>query len=251
MSGLAEVADAFRALHTAPTLLVLPNAWDVASARAVQDAGFPAVATSSGAVARTLGFDDGEAMPAEEAFAAVARITRAVDVPVTADLEAGYGLGAEEYVDRLLGAGAVGCNYEDTDHHGDGALVDAERQAERLAAVKAAARASGVDIVLNARVDTYVNRIGSPAEMLAEAVRRGRLYLEAGADCVYPIGVADEGAIGELVQALAAPVNVMVRPGAPSLARLAELGVARASFGSGLFKVTLDAFEQRLAELRD
>lgn len=249
MSDLAAVAVALRALHTGSTMLVLPNAWDAASARAVEAAGFPAVATTSGAVARTLGYDDGEAMPADEAFAAVARVTRAVDVPVTADLEAGYGLRPDEYAERLLAAGAVGCNYEDTDHHGDGVLVDAERQAERLAAVKAAARARGVDIVLNARMDTYVNRIGSPSEMQAEAVRRGRLYLEAGADCLYPIGVTDEAAIGAIVQALAAPVNVMVRPGAPSIPRLADLGVARVTFGSGLFTVALRAFEQALADL--
>jgi 2-methylisocitrate lyase-like PEP mutase family enzyme len=249
MSRQAAAADAFRALHADPALLVIPNAWDAASARAVQAAGFPSVATSSGAVARTLGYDDGEAMPADEAFAAVARITRSVDVPLTADLEAGYGLEPAEFAARLVASGAVGCNYEDTDHHGAGVLVDADRQAERVAAVKAAARVQGVDIVLNARVDTYVNRIGSPEETLAEAGRRGRLYLEAGADCVYPIGVADEAAIAQLVQSLAAPVNVMVRPGTPSVARLAELGVARATFGSGLFTVALRAFEQALADL--
>lgn len=246
----ASRADTLRALHAGPAVLVLPNAWDAASARIVEAAGFSAVATSSGAVARTLGYDDGEAMPADEAFGAVAHITRAVGIPVTADLEAGYGLGPDEFAERLVATGAVGCNYEDTDHHGDEVLVDAEVQAERLAAVKAAARARGVDIVLNARMDTYVNRIGSPEEMRTEAVRRGRFYLDAGADCVYPIGVADEAAIGEIVQALGAPVNVMVRKGTPPIPRLAELGVARITFGSGLFTVALRAFEEALAELR-
>lgn len=235
-------AAAFRALHEGPGLLVLPNAWDAASARAVAKAGFPAVATSSGAVARTLGYRDGEDMPAEEAFAAVARIAGAVDIPVTADVEGGYGLAPAELVDRLLGAGAVGCNVEDTDHHGEGVLVDAARQADRIAGMKAAG-----DIVVNARVDTYVNGIDD----VDETLRRARLYLDAGADCVYPITLADEATITELVAALSAPVNVYVRPEAPSLARLAEIGVRRASFGSGLFRTTQLALNEALAALAD
>ncbi|HEX2040968.1 MAG TPA: isocitrate lyase/phosphoenolpyruvate mutase family protein [Acidimicrobiales bacterium] len=236
-------AAALRALHAGPALLVLPNAWDAASARAVEKAGFPAVATSSGAVARTLGWDDGEAMPVEEALAAVARIARAVDVPVTADVEGGYGLSPAELAERLLAAGAVGCNYEDTDHGGDDVLVPAERQAERIAALRAAA---GDNLVINARVDTYVHGIDD----YDETVRRARLYLEAGADCVYPITLAEEAAIGALVRDLQAPVNVYVRPQAPSLARLAELGVRRASFGSGLFRTTHTALKEALAGLR-
>jgi 2-methylisocitrate lyase-like PEP mutase family enzyme len=231
-------------LHGGADLLVLPNAWDAASARAVAEAGFPAVATSSGAVARTLGWEDGEAMPADEAFAAVARIARAVDVPVTADVEGGYGLPPAEVAERLLAAGAVGCNFEDTDHRGDGVLVDAELQAERIAALCAAA---GSGLVVNARVDTYVNGLHD----FDETVRRARLYLEAGADCVFPIMLADEAAIAELVRTLQAPVNVFVRPGAPSLSRLAELGVRRASFGSRFFGTTQQALADALAALSE
>jgi len=237
-------AAALRALHAGPGLLVLPNAWDAASARAVAEAGFPAVATSSGAVARTLGYDDGEAMPVDEAFAAVARIARAVDVAVTADIEGGYGLPPAEVAERLLAAGTVGCNFEDTDHRGPDVLVPAEQQAERVAALRAAA---GEGLVINARVDTYARGIDD----FDETLRRARLYLDAGADCIYPIGLADEAAIARLVDELGAPVNVYVRPGAPSLARLAEIGVRRASFGSGLFRTAQVAFEEALAGLSD
>lgn len=240
MSGAA----ALRSLHAGPDLLVLPNAWDAASARAVAKAGFPAVATSSGAVARSLGWDDGEAMPVDEAFAAVARIARAVDVPVTADIEGGYGLPPAEVADRLLEAGAVGCNFEDTDHRGEDVLVPAEQQAERISQLRAAASDG---LVINARVDTYVHGIDD----YEETVRRARLYLDAGADCIYPITLVDEAVIAALVADLQAPVNVMIVPGAPSPAQLAEIGVRRASFGSGLFRTTLAALKEALAALRD
>lgn len=228
----AELADRLRSLHGSPPL-VLANAWDAASARLVEEVGFPAVATSSAAVAAVHGAEDADAMHPEVAFGAVAEIAAAVSVPVTADLEAGYGLEPDAFAGRLLAAGAVGCNLEDSDHHGRGVLVPAEAQAERLAAVKQAARSRGVDLVLNARVDTYLRGVDDP---LAETIRRGRLYGEAGADCVYPIFLADLGAIRELVAELG-PVNVLLRPGAPPVAELAEAGVARISVGSGLFSV--------------
>jgi 2-methylisocitrate lyase-like PEP mutase family enzyme len=137
--GLAERADALRRLHSGPRPLVLPNAWDVASARLVVKAGFPVVATSSGAIAATLGYEDNDSMPVDEAFGAIARIARSVSVSVTADVEAGYGLSPRDLVARLLDAGAVGCNLEDTDHHGGADLVDADENAERLRAVRHAA----------------------------------------------------------------------------------------------------------------
>jgi 2-methylisocitrate lyase-like PEP mutase family enzyme len=247
---LAAEAERLRALHHGPDLLVLPNAWDAASAVAVEGAGFPAVATSSGAVARSLGVDDADSMGADMAFAAVARIAAAVGVPVTADLEAGYGLAPEEVTARLLAVGAVGCNLEDTDHHGAGVLVDADAQAARLAGVKEAGRAAGVDLVVNARVDVHLRRVGSDDEQLDEAVRRARLYLEAGADCVYPIGVADEATIARLVEAVPGPVNVLLRPGAPSLDRLAQLGVRRVSLGSLLHRTAQRALADALEGLR-
>ncbi|WP_341717400.1 isocitrate lyase/phosphoenolpyruvate mutase family protein [Micromonospora sp. FIMYZ51] len=235
--SLSARASALRALHRPGDPLVLPNVWDAGSARAVADAGFPAVATGSAAVAESLGHRDGENLPLDEMFGAVARITRAVDVPVTADLERGYGRKPDELVTRLLEAGAVGLNLEDSDPR-TGALVDAEEQAELLAGVRAAADTAGVAVVLNARVDVFLHPDRKPAERLAEAIRRGRRYLAAGADCVYPIVLAEPAALGSFVEAMAAPVNVLARAGVPTIAELAALGVARVSYGSGLYAAT-------------
>jgi 2-methylisocitrate lyase-like PEP mutase family enzyme len=248
---LAARAERLLALHAEPGVLVLPNAWDAASAKAFEAAGFAALATTSAGVVESLGHRDGEQAPVAEVLAAVARICGAVSVPVTADLEGGYGLAADDLVDGLLGAGAVGLNLEDTDHRGPGPLVDAEVQADRLAAVKEAARRRGVDVVLNARVDVHVRQVGPEEERLAEAIRRGRRYLEAGADCLYPIVVADEPTIRVFVEDTGAPVNILLRPGAPPVARLAELGVARATFGSGLMRTALTAARTAAEDARD
>jgi 2-methylisocitrate lyase-like PEP mutase family enzyme len=243
---LTERAKELAALHRGERPLLLPNAWDAASAQVLEGAGFPAIATSSSAVAGSLGYPDGEAAPAAEMLAAVARIAAVSSVPVTADLEAGYGLPPVEIVERLLEAGAVGCNLEDSDNR-SGGLVDPGRQAERLAEVRAAADVAGVGLVINARVDVYLHQVGTPGQRLAEALRRARQYLEAGADCVFPILVSDEESIAELVRDAGGPVNVLYQPGTPSLRRLAELGVARVSFGGGLHRAT-EALLQRLAE---
>jgi 2-methylisocitrate lyase-like PEP mutase family enzyme len=174
----------------------------------------------------------------------VARIAAVVDVPVTADLEAGYGLEPGALVDGLLGAGGVGLNFEDSDHAGGG-MVDAESQAERLAAIKEAGRAAGVDVVLNARVDVFLHD-----GEVDEAVRRGRLYAEAGADCVYPIAARGRDAIQRLAAEIPAPVNILAVPGGLSLAELGELGVARVSFGSGLMHVAMDAAAEQARAYR-
>jgi 2-methylisocitrate lyase-like PEP mutase family enzyme len=245
--GLAGRADALRRLHAGPRPLVLPNAWDVASARLVVRAGFPVVATSSGAIAASLGYEDNDSMPVDEAFGVIARIGRSVPVPLTADVEAGYRLAPEDLVDRLLDAAAVGCNLEDTDHHGGGGLVDAGEHAERLRAVRQGAAAAGVDIVLNARIDALALD-GDRRELFEEAVRRARLYLRAGADCVFPIRLADDEPIGEFVRRVEGPVNV-VAAGAPPLDRLAQLGVKRVSFAGFLMNQLYGAHEARLSEI--
>src|SRR3954447_7729525 len=225
MHDLATRAEALRALHRPGTPLVLRNAWDAASAEAlVADA--PALATTSVGLAQSLGYEDGGHIPADEAFAALARIVAAVDVPVTADCEAGYGLDPHAFVAGLLGAGAVGCNLEDTDH-ATGALRDPSENAAFLAAVKQAGRAAGVDLVLNARVDVHVR-----AGTLEDGLVRARAYREAGADCVYPIFCHEEEGIAAYVEA-AGIINVAVHPSAPTLARMAELRVARARLGGG------------------
>jgi 2-methylisocitrate lyase-like PEP mutase family enzyme len=236
LEDLASKAERLRALHSGPGMLVLPNAWDAASAKVFEAAGFPAIATTSGGVAGSLGFQDHEHAPVDEMAAAAGRITRAVSVPVTVDFEAGYRLEPQAIVERLLAIGAAGMNLEDTDHHGDQVLVDAERHAERLAAVKAAARAAGVDLFLNARVDVFVQKVGSPEEQLAEGLRRARLYRQAGADCIYPIMLADEMMISQIVEEVG-PINVNLRPGGPlSLEQVAALGVRRVTYASSLFR---------------
>jgi 2-methylisocitrate lyase-like PEP mutase family enzyme len=246
--GPADRAERLRSLHAPGRPLVLPNAWDAASASAVEAAGFEAVATSSAAVAAGLGFSDAEEAPVREMLAAVGRMARAVAVPLTVDFEAGYGLAPRDIVDALLEAGAVGCNLEDTDHRAGG-LVDADRQAERLASVREAASAAGVDLVINARVDVFEQDL--PEERrIAEAISRGRRYLSAGADCIYPIMAADERTIGELVTGIPGPLNVYARPGAPSVARLAALGVARVSFGPWIHRLAMRLVANTLERIR-
>jgi 2-methylisocitrate lyase-like PEP mutase family enzyme len=244
----ADQAHSLRRLHRGSQPLVLPNAWDVASARLVVKAGFPVVATSSGAITATLGYPDSDSMPVDEAFAVVAHIARSVSVPVTADIEAGYRLPAAELVERLLDAGAVGCNLEDTDHHGGTTgLLDADANADRLRAIRQAAHKAGVDIVLNARVDV-LRQDGDRRELFEEAVRRARLYLQAGADCVFPIRLSEDALIGEFVERVEGPVNV-VGAGAPPLARLAQLGVSRISFAAVLMNQLYGAHEAKLSAI--
>ena len=230
MSPLTAAARRFRAAHHGPRPLVLPNVWDAVSARVFADAGFGALATSSGAVAEALGYADGQRTPSAEMFAAIARITRSVDVPVTADIEAGYGLAPGELAGRLGAAEVVGCNVEDSDPISR-ELADPGRQADYLAAVHAAA---GEALVINARVDVFVRpRPTGAGDAIEDAVERAHRYLEAGADCCYPI-LAPLDALPELVAGIGGPVNAMCRPGGPSLAELAAAGVARITFGSSL-----------------
>ncbi|BBJ43061.1 carboxyvinyl-carboxyphosphonate phosphorylmutase [Streptomyces antimycoticus] len=216
--------------------LVLPGPWDAASARIFADAGFPALATPSAGIAASLGHRDGHTPP-EEMFAAIARIIRAVDVPVSADIESGYGLAPKELVERLLETGAVGCNLEDSDH-ATGGLVEPARQADRLAAVRAEA---GEDLVINARVDTFV-RGGpdlDPETAVAAAIERGRLYVEAGADCVYPIFAPPE-LLPRLAAAIDVPLNAAAfDPEGPSPRELGRLGATRITFGPRLLRQTM------------
>jgi len=252
IDATAEQAERLRALHRGPAMLVLPNAWDAASARAVEAAGFPVIATTSGGVAQALGYADGEQAPVEEMLAAAGRIIAAVDVPVTVDFEAGYGLSPTEVVQRLIAIGAAGMNLEDTDHSGqEPRLTGPEAQAERLSAVKAAAKDAGVDLVLNARVDVFIRRQGTPEQQLEDGLRRARLYLEAGADCIYPIILADEAMIAEFVRA-ASTVNITMRRGGRlSLAQLAGLGVRRASYATSIFREVSATVQDIMNDIRD
>lgn len=247
MEDLAVAADTLRALHHGDAPVVLPNAWDAASARLFADKlGYPAVATTSAGVAEAIGHADHEATPPEEMFAAVARIAGAVDVPVTADIESGYGRSSLSLVESLLHSGCVGMNIEDTDYsHDRGGMVEPSMHATRVAAVKEAGRAAGVDVVVNARVDAFLHGGG-----VEDALARAREYAAAGADCVYPIGVSEERDIATLVEGAGAPVNVLALPGGPPRARLAALGVARITFGAGLFRRALGEVERSLGDYR-
>jgi 2-methylisocitrate lyase-like PEP mutase family enzyme len=247
---VAARAEALRALHSGPGLLVLPNAWDAASARAVQAAGFPAVATTSSGVALSLGYLDGEKAPMDEMLAAAARVVAAVDVPVTVDFEAGYKLSVEEIARRLIAIGAAGLNFEDTDHYSDVKLVPAETQAERVAALKASAKAAGADLVVNARVDVFIHKQGTPEEQLAEGLRRARLYKDAGADCVYPILLGDEAMLAQFVRAVGT-VNINARRGGPlSLKRAAEIGIRRVSYAGSIFRDATNALDAIVKEVK-
>ena len=220
--------DEFRAMHRAPPLLVLPNAWDVASARAFAALpGCRAIATSSAAVARSLGWDDGEQTPVEEMLRAVGRIAAAVEVPVTADLEAGYG-DPPRTAAGAIAAGAAGMNLEDSRA---GRLLPLDEQLEIIRAVRAAAPG----LVLNARVDVFLQGGGD----VGAAIERGNAYHAAGVDCVYPIAAPFE-AVGPLAAGIDGPVNILASPQDPPLAELERLGVARVTFGSGLARVALD-----------
>jgi 2-methylisocitrate lyase-like PEP mutase family enzyme len=242
VTALADRAGRLRGLHRPGDPVVLPNAWDPPSARRLAATGSAALATTSVGVAETLGYEDGERTPAAEMLAAVGRIAAAVELPVTADLEAGYGLAPDDLVAGLLEAGAVGLNQEDTDHT-SGRLADPDAHAERLAAIKDAGRRAGVDVVLNARVDSFLRAApdADPAAVVDDAVARGRRYAEAGADCVYPIAARGRDAIRRLVAESGAPVNIVAVPGGLGRSELAALGVARVSFGGGLAHTALEA----------
>ncbi|HEX9335207.1 MAG TPA: isocitrate lyase/phosphoenolpyruvate mutase family protein [Pseudonocardiaceae bacterium] len=247
-----ELAATLKSLHVPGRPLVLANVWDAASAKLVAAAGFPAVATSSVAVAETLGYPDGHGAPVAEMLGAAARIARVVDVPVTVDAEGGYGLPADEFVDRLLATGAVGCNLEDTDHAAGGGLIDIDRQAKYLADVRAAADRAGVPLVLNARIDVVLatGRPADQAPLVAPIVERAQAYLAAGADCVYPIALRDPEAIRQVVAAVApAPVNTNCPPDKAGIAAAAKLGSGRLSMGGGLWAVVRTGLAARLADL--
>lgn len=232
---VAADAGKLRQLHVPGDPLMLANVWDPTSALIVASAGLRAIATASNALAPVNGYEDHDHLPADVAFGALRRIAGAVTLPVTADLESGYGLSAEEFVERLAGAGACGANLEDTDHRA-GALVDADRHAERIASIKAAGRARGFDPVINARVDVHYHK-GS----LEEGLQRARKYFAAGADCVYPIFLFDPAAIREYVAL--GKTNVLYGPGALALRELAGLGVARISVASFLLRLLLKRLE--------
>jgi 2-methylisocitrate lyase-like PEP mutase family enzyme len=249
-SSLESRCDLLRSLHVPGAPLVLPNAWDVASARAVVAAGFPVVATTSGGVAAALGYEDHEGAPADAMLAVGARIGRSVDVPVTIDAEAGYGMEPAELVDALEASGAAGCNLEDT-NHADGSLRDPLENAAWLSSIREAASTANYGLVVNARIDVFLSDSsgGAQADLVSEALGRAHAYFEAGVDCVYPIALWQKDAVAAFTSDARGPVNILAVPRAPSVAELAALGVARVSYGSLLYRRAMEQFQRALTSL--
>ena len=252
MLSLSERAERFRALHRRPHLFVLPNAWDVPSARVFEDAGFPAVATSSAGMMVSLGYPDGETVPRSEYVAAVGRIARRLSVPLSADVVAGFGKTPGRVVDTVrsvVGAGAVGINLEDQDP-ASRTLTPLPKQLAKIRAIREDAERLGVPLVINARTDALWRGRGSAEARWREAVLRCRAFRDAGADCVYPMRLTEAREIVEFVQEVPGPVNVMVRPGLPPLAELERLGVRRVSFGPSASYATMGLLRRIGQEVR-
>jgi 2-methylisocitrate lyase-like PEP mutase family enzyme len=249
---MPDPAERLRALHHGPPILVLPNAWDAASARLFEAEGFPAIATTSAGVAAALGYPDGGIVPSREMIEAVARIVRAVKVPVTADIEHAYAATPDavaEVVLRVIAAGAVGINLEDY-VPGAADLEPLELQVDKIKTIIKAATKSGVRAVINARTDAFLRELGAADARLGVAIERGKAYLAAGADCVFVPGVHDRETIAALVQGIGGPVNVLAVDGTPPIAELEALGVARVSLGSGPMRAALAVVRDVARELR-
>jgi 2-methylisocitrate lyase-like PEP mutase family enzyme len=248
----AAKAVAFRALHRGPRALVMANAWDAMTARMFEAEGFPAVATTSGGVAGALGFRDGEGAPWDEVVGQTMRVARAVAVPVTADIEGGFGATPEEVgrnIGEIIAAGAVGVNLEDS-IPGQGGMRAMKDAAARVRAAREAANRAGVPIVINARVDLFIRHVGEGEAQLAAAIERGRAYLAAGADCIYPIGLSDQPTIKRLVDALTCPININVRAGHPTVEALEALGVRRITTATSLAMLALSVVRDAVRDIR-
>lgn len=250
----SQKAELLRKLHQGPRILALPNAWDVASARVLEELGYPAIATTSSGVAAALGYPDGQRIPRAEMLEAVARIARAVRVPVTADMEAGYGTTVEDMAETakaVVGAGAAGLNLEDVTADDESSHVEMPLQVKKIRAICETSAALGVPLVVNARTDIYLLPIGEPATRFERTVERLRAYREAGAACLFAPGVRDRDTIEKLTRAVAAPLNVLLQPGSPSLVDLERIGVARASAGSAVQRATLGLVRRIGKELKE
>jgi 2-methylisocitrate lyase-like PEP mutase family enzyme len=237
----AQKAEQFRKMHHGPRMLVLANAWDVVSARIIEECGHPAIATSSAAVAFSRGYPDGQRISRDEMLDVVGRIARAVRVPVTADLEAGYGVTPKDMADTTkaaIEAGAIGMNLEDAGED-ESSLVDLPLQVEKIRVIRETARSLGVPFVLNARTDIFLTPIGPEATRFERTVERLRAYKDAGADCLFAPGLYDAETIARLVKALDAPLNILANPACPPIPELEKVGVARLSAGSGVMRASM------------
>jgi 2-methylisocitrate lyase-like PEP mutase family enzyme len=249
----AAKAEVFRKLHDRRDVLVLPNAWDVPSARVFEDEGFPAVATSSAGMLVSLGYPDGEEIPLKEFVAVVGRIARTLGIPLSADVVGGFGNspeGVTRSVKAVIDAGAVGINIEDF-VHANKRLLSVEKQVARLRALVRLRDRGKVRFVINARTDALRFGAGSEDAKMEEAIKRAKVYRDVGADCVYPMGLTDAASISRFVKVLDFPTNVMVRKGLPSVPELRRLGVARVSFGPSASYAAMGLLKRASREVRE
>jgi 2-methylisocitrate lyase-like PEP mutase family enzyme len=241
-----EKAGRFRALHRGAKILILPNAWDVSTARVFEMAGFPAIGTTSAGIAFSHGYPDGEKISRDEMLDMVTRIVRAVAIPVTADVESGYG-DAVATAKAVAATGAVGMNLEDTLSDAGDRLMELSVQTAIIRDI----RALNLPVVINARTDVYLASIGDPATRFARTVERLNAYREAGADCLFAPGVSDAATIAALAREVQGPLNILATLGTPPASELQQLGVARVSIGSGAARAALGLVRRIANELRE
>jgi 2-methylisocitrate lyase-like PEP mutase family enzyme len=248
-----EKAEKFRALHSPGRILILPNAWDVPSARVFEDSGFPAVATSSAGLMVSLGYADGESIPKDLFLSAVGRIAGALSVPLSVDAVAGFGdtdHEIESTIKSIVEAGGIGINIEDYNHY-SGTLLPVEKAAQKIKFIRKLGEKLDIPIVINGRTDAMSHGTGSADEKLKEAISRATAYRDAGSDCVYPMGLTEAASIEIFVKELDFPTNVMVRRGLPHIRELERLGVARVSFGPAASYATMGLLKRASREVID
>jgi len=249
-----EKAREFRKLHESVDILVLANAWDVPSARIFEQTGFPAIGTTSAGIALSLGYPDGQKISRDEMLQVVARITRSVSIPVTADVEAGYGeskADIAETIKRVISTGAIGLNIEDSTKKPESPLYNVETQVQKIMTIRKVAGSLDVPLVINARTDALLHAHGDNASKLKEAIRRGKEYRKAGADCFFPVGAIDAKTISEVVTQVSCPVNILATNNVPPIPELKRLGVRRVSVGSGPARATMGLVRRIAEELRE
>ena len=254
-----EKAELFLKFHQDKEILVLLNSWDIASSKIIEASGYKAIATTSMGIAASLGYPDCEVIQLAEMIEAITGIINNVQVPVTVDIEAGYGNNLNKIIDsvkKFIATGIVGINIEDSIGLNP-KLIDALEFCERISAIRALADSLGFHLVINARTDSFYTSTGSPREKLSESVKRGNKYREAGADCIFVQPVWEKETIATLVKEINAPINILSNPGIgagllpPSVSELQDLGVARLSMGSGLMKATLALIKKVADELSE
>ncbi len=247
-----QKADKLRSLHNGPDILLFANAWDVASACILERLEFPAIATTSAGIANTLGYADGQQITSVEMLRVVSHIAHAVNIPVTADMEAGYSTSAvqmHQVALQLIEAGAVGLNLEDGEDD-EARVSETQAHVEKIQAVKEAGMQSGIPLVINARTDAYWATESPSPNRFAECVRRANLYREAGADCIFVPGMKNIDEIKKFLQESPGPLNVLAGPGAPTIEELKRAGVRRVSLGSGPSRAALGLLREIATELR-